>query len=328
MKEKNRLNRKVLYCANKVEAPIPADFTIAEALNYLRHRRIHDRIAYFYVLDHKERLVGVVGTRALILHDPETPIKEVMQTKVICLHKEQTLHEALEILQSHRFLSLPVVDENRVLLGVVDIDLYLEESMDVASSKRRFELFQLIGIYVEEGKTPSVLGRYSRRMPWIFCNMFGGILCAIISHFYELVLSKALLLAMFIPLVLTLSESISMQSMTQSMQLLHTAKSHKRIFFEKFIKELLTVFLIAVSSGVLVGGLSLLWGDGYLPGLAIGFGIMISVTVTASIGFIVPLILHLRSWDPKVAGGPVVLMFADVLTTAIYLSLATLLIIS
>ncbi|MCB1084922.1 MAG: magnesium transporter, partial [Chlamydiia bacterium] len=164
---------------------------------------------------------------------------------------------------------------------------------------------------------------YRSRMPWIFCNMFGGFACAVISRIFEIVLAKVLLLAMFIPLVLTLSESISMQSMTQSMQLIMKGSRRWSYIFSSLVREWQVVALLAVSSGLIVGSVSLLWGEGFGPGLIITFGIMISVYLTATIGSAIPLILHARKWDPRVAAGPVVLMFADVLTTLIYLSLGT-----
>jgi magnesium transporter len=128
---------------------------------------------------------------------------------------------------------------------------------------------------------------------------------------------------MFIPLVLTLSESISMQAMTQSIQLI---RSHPNCFSHVsgyLFREWKIIGLLAVSCGFLVGCVSLFWGDGIKPALTIGFGIMVSVSVSATLGLIVPLILHIRKWDPRVASGPVVLSFADVLTTFVYLTLAT-----
>ena len=268
-----------------------------------------------------EKLVGVVPTRRLLLDEPETPITEIMSTHLISLRGDQTLQEAMEFLETHHLLALPVVDEKNHLLGLIDVGIYLEEKIDVASSRHRSDIFQMIGMYIEEGKKVSPWEGYRSRMPWIFCNMFGGFACAIISRVFEIVLSKVLLLAMFIPLVLTLSESISMQSMTQSMQLL---KRHRRTWkytLGSLIREWQVVALLAVSSGVIVGTVSLLWGDGIGPGFIIMFGIMFSVYITSSIGSAIPLILHARKWDPRVAAGPVVLMFADVLTTLIYLSL-------
>lgn len=301
---------------------VNVSFTIEEAIDYLRNKHIGDKIIYIYVVDDENHLKGVVPVRALLLSDTSLKIADVMITSVVCLRGSQTLEEAIQFLESHRLLALPVVDDDKKLLGVIDVDLYLEESVDVAQSKRRSDIFQMIGVYIEEEKKFNPIRSYSLRMPWIFCNMIGGFACAIISRVYELVLAKVLLLAMFIPLVLTLSESISMQSMTQSLEMTNNSSKIRSIFCRIF-KRSIVVAMIAITSGVIVGAISLFWGDGVWPGITIAAGIMISVYITAMIGSIVPLALHAWRWDPRVASGPVVLMFADVITTTIYLALAT-----
>ena len=81
--------------------------------------------------------------------------------------------------------------------------------------------------------------------------------------------------------------------------------------------------MVALSCGSLVGAVSILWGDGLIASLSIGIGIMISITVSVIFGIMIPIFLHTTRLDPKVASGPVVLMFADVLTTFLYLSLSS-----
>jgi len=322
MSEKD-LNKPLRDFIVPVRTTIHVEHTVEEALRYLRDKHITDEIIYIYVVDEERKLIGVVPTRRLLLTKPQVPIRDLMGTHLISLKGDQTLQEAMEFLETHHLLALPVVDDKNHLLGVIDVGLYLEEKLDVASARRRSDIFQMIGMYVEEGKRPGPWQGYRSRMPWIFCNMFGGFACAIISRVFEVVLSQVLLLAMFIPLVLTLSESISMQSMTQSMQLL---KKHNRRWSYTIgclLREWQVVALIAVTSGIIVGAVSLLWGDGIAPGFVIMFAIMSAVYITSSIGSAVPLILHARKWDPRVAAGPVVLMFADVITTLIYLSLGT-----
>jgi magnesium transporter len=153
--------------------------------------------------------------------------------------------------------------------------------------------------------------------------MIGGVLCAIISRYYALVLGKILILAMFIPLVLTLSESSSMQSVIQSIHYLRGDKKGIRFALFRAFKEWMVVALIAATSGFFVGMISLLWQSGALPSFAIGLGIFISIIVSCTFGIWLPVFLHKIRLDPKVASGPIVLTLADVLTTAIYLSLAT-----
>lgn len=322
MPKRKDLKRLVKDFVMPTKTIIKVDYTIEEAIECLRHRHIDERIIYIYVLDDENRLCGVVPTRTLLFKDPSTKIVDVMHTSIICLYSNQTLQEAMEFLESHKLLALPVVDAEKHFLGVIDVDLYLEESLDIVNSRRLSDIFQMIGIYLEEEKGASLWKSYRARMPWIFCNMFGGIACAIISRVYQLVLGKVLLLAFFIPLVLTLSESISMQSVTQSLEL--TRQKHKmRYLLGKVIRETNIVAFLAATSGVMVGALSLFWGEGLMPALVIGFGIMISVYISSLFGASIPVLLHMKKWDPKVASGPFVLMCADVITTIIYLSLAT-----
>ena len=278
---KNDYTKPLRDFISPVRTAVPVEHNIGEALAFLRGRGITEEIIYIYVVDEDRKLIGVVPTRKLLLNKPDTPIEDVMETSIVCLYGDQSLQEALEFLENHRLLALPVVDENRHLLGVIDVSLYLEEKMDVANARRRGDIFQMMGMYIEEGKKPSAWSGYRSRMPWIFCNMFGGFACAIISRVFEMVLMKMLLLAMFIPLLLTLSESISMQSMTQSMQLLKRQSRHWKYTIQCLRREWHVVAFLAITSGVIVGLISLLWGEGVGPALVISCGIMISVYISA-----------------------------------------------
>ncbi len=322
MKSKGQeLNRSVSQFASKEHASFFMEDTVFEALEKLRREGFPDKIIYFYVVDEQKALKGVVPTRKLLLANPESKIKEIMEESVIHLRESQTLKQALETFAFHKLLALPVVDKEGKLLGVVDVELYMEEAFDVKDSSHRREVFQLLGFTLEE--KASTWRSYKLRMPWLFCNMVGGFACAIISQIHEIVIGKFLVLAMFIPLVLTLSESVSMQSMTQSLQFLRKAQLSIQFALKKIIKEWKTVVFLSLTSGGFVGAISLLWGEGALSSCTIGLGIFVSVLLSSSFGTLIPILLHALRLDPKVASGPVVLMFADVLTTFFYLSLAT-----
>jgi len=321
---RNDLHKKVGDFISPVQTTVKMDHTVEEALQEIRKHRVDEKIFYFYVVDEERHLKGVVSTRSLLLSPAKRRIHEIFDDHIIYISEDHTLREAMELLTSHRLLALPVVDKEERLLGIIDIQLYLEEAVDVAKAKRSStDLFQVLGLSLEEGKTRSTWFSYKSRMPWIFCNMIGGIACAIISRVFELVLLEVILLAMFIPLVLTLSESISMQSMTYSLQIIHRPKISWRRILYRILTEWKMVFLLALTCGGIVGGLSLFWGEGYHPALAIAAGIILSVTISGVVGAAIPLLLHARKLDPKVAAGPVVLMFADVITTTIYLGLST-----
>lgn len=303
---------------------VHTDHTIEQTLDSLRKTKCEGKILYFYVVDSHHKLEGIISARTLLLGDPNALIRDVMETSVFSLEEDQNLEEAMEALSHRRLLALPVVNKNHHLVGMIDVQLYLEENIDIFKSQRQQDIFQLLGMTLEEGLYKSPLAIYAKRMPWIFCNMIGGIACAVVSHAFQLVLGKVLILAMFIPLVLSLSESISMQSMTQSFHILRKQNISLKRIVARMFSEINVAVLMSVTSGVVIGILSLFWNCGVKVSLTIASGIIISVIISAVIGSSIPLLLHIRKLDPKVASGPVVLTLADVITTTIYLLLATL----
>lgn len=310
-----------------VETVIPVESTVEEALAQLRAKHIQQKIIYFYVVDERHKLKGVVSTRQLLLSEPNVRIEELMQDAVIKVRFDQTLQQVMELFSKHSLLALPVIDQEERLLGAIDVQALTNESIDVGDLRSRSDLFQIIGLTLEDGRKIPIIHSYRKRMPWILCNVLSGVICAIISHCYEAVLGKYLLLAFFIPLVLTLSESTSMQSMTQSLLFLRRPRFLWKVAFTRGLREWQLMVWIALSLACLVGGLSLLWEGGVLASFAIGVGIFVGISFSVLFGIGLPVLLHRFKLDPKVASGPVVLMIADMITTAFYLGFATWLLI-
>ncbi len=316
------LEKKVGEYVSEVHTLVYDNQTIEEAIEELRKKDIHDKILYFYVVDDERHLVGIISTRDLLLKSKNTSIKTVMNKNVVTLKSDQSLHEAMKLLETMSLLAIPVLDEKDRFLGIIDIGHYVEESIDVANTKQRLQIFQMLGFVLEEGRKVSPWKSYKSRMPWIFCNMFGGIACAIISAFYQVVLSKMIILAMFFPLILSLSESISMQAMTQNLNVPINKRTLANHPVRSVLRQWKLFSMLAVSCGLVVGIISIFWRDGLHASFVISISIIVSVILTAFVGAIVPVILQSKKLDPKVASGPVVLMSADILTTIIYLTIA------
>jgi len=308
---------------SRIETTVRVNQTIGEALDDLRARRIKQHITYFYVIDEDDRLVGVLSTRRLLLDEPRTAIRDVMDNRVVSIPHTMTLDEALEFFAMYRMLAFPVVDDDGRLLGIVDVQLYAQEIFDLAESHRAGDLYQMVGLTVEQARQPTAIGGYKLRLPWLMCNMAGGVACAVIAALFERTLQEIVLLAMFIPLVLTLSESIAMQSMAMSLHFMHHPGVSWPIIGRRAHVEWRTAAMLGLTCGVLVALASLLWGGGSATAGVFLISIGLAMLVSALLGIAVPVALHLFKLDPKIASGPVVLMSADVLTTSVYLGLAT-----
>lgn len=317
------LSRKAEEFASPVETVLDQSLTVREAMKDLRTRKIKQDIIYFYAVDKEGKLQGVVSTRELLLAGPEDKIKDIMLKKVIKIRGSHSLRDVMELFERHPLLAIPVVDDEDQLIGAIDVQKVTHEPINFLDQRSRMDAFQMIGITLEEKKKIPMFENYRHRVPWLLCNVFSGLVCALISRIFEGVLSKVILLAFFIPLVLTLSESTSMQAMAQSIQFLRRPRFYWKSVRSRALREWQLVFFIAISLGVLVGLLSLLWGDAILASLTIGVGIIIGVTCSSFFAIAVPIFLNRMKLDPKVASGPVVLMLCDIIATAVYLGLAT-----
>jgi magnesium transporter len=301
-----------------------ADHTVGEALQWLRANPPGERILYFYVLDGEGRLEGIVPTRRLILAPDGARISEIMVREVVALPEQATVLEACEFFIQYRFLALPVVSADRRMLGVVDVELYTEELGNLGDTQRRDELFQQIGVRVAGAEQQSPHAAFYRRFPWLGCNLAGGILAAFLSGIFEETLANAVALALFIPVVLNLAESVSSQSVSLTLHLLQGQPPTWKAVPRQLRGELLTGLMLGSACGAIVGLVALVWLR-QAPGqvaLALLGGIAGGVTFSAGLGLAVPLLLRLLHLDPRVAAGPIVLAGADILTILIYLNLA------
>ncbi len=296
--------------------------TVGEALDTLRKRRVPDKILYLYVVDNDDRLAGVLPTRALLLSDLDVPIASITLRRVIKIPHTASVLVACECFLFHRLLAFPVVDDDNHIVGLVDVNLFTDEVFDMAERQSADDVFQLIGVRVAQGKQVTPTQSFRSRFPWLLCNITGGILCAILSGFYDSLLSAVVVLALFIPVVLALAESVSMQSMTLTLQRLHGERTDWKGFGGVMWREFLAALLLGAACGTIVGLAAGLYRGGPLVGLAVGGAVCLSMITACLLGVAVPSIVRAFKGDPRVAAGPMVLSTTDLLTLLFYFNLA------
>src|SRR5947199_9964348 len=121
------LDQPVSGFIRKDFAQLRESMTAREALDAVREKGVGEKIVYFYVVDENERLAGVLPTRRLLTAPVDQPLEQVMIRRVIAIPKTATVLEACELFVLHKFLAFPVVDEDRRIIGVVDVNLFTEE---------------------------------------------------------------------------------------------------------------------------------------------------------------------------------------------------------
>lgn len=324
----DHLSQPVLAVARRDVAILREDFTVQQALDAIRQRGVGEKIVYFYVTDAAERLAGVLPTRQLLTAPLERPLSELMIRRVVAIPHTATVMEACEAFVLHKFLAFPVVDEQRKIVGVVDVGLLTEEAFDIAEVAEREQteaLFESIGFHVAQVRDASPVRAFRFRFPWLLATIGSGTLCALLASAYEMTLAKSIVLTFFLTMVLGLGESVSVQSMTVTIQALRAAQPSLGWYLRAFRREAGTALLLGTGCGVLVGLIVWLWRGAALAGLAIGSSILLALGAACFFGLTVPALLHALKLDPKIAAGPVTLALTDIFTLLFYFSLAALL---
>jgi magnesium transporter len=298
-----------------------ADRTVAEALADLRVQQPQGRIVYFYVTDDQDRLEGVVPTRRLLLSRSDAKVHEIMVTKVVTIDSLADVRTACDLFLKHKFLAFPVMHGER-MVGIVDVELFAEGIDDLERTKQQEDLFQLIGVHLSPSQQVSPWEGFKSRFPWLLCNIAGGILAAILANMFEGLLKNVVALAIFVPVVLALSESVAIQSVTLALVVLHNKSCSLQELMSRVLREAATGALLGLACGTIMAVVALSWLGHAKVALCLLAGISLGVTFSAAFGLAMPLLLRLTGRDPQVASGPIALVIADMFALTIYFSVA------
>src|SRR5437763_10335561 len=319
-----QLNEPVAAHVRRDFTTLYPEWTVTDALEHMRKFPPPGRIIYFYVVDEQMHLHGVVPTRRLLLSPPDTRVADVMIRNVISIPADATVLEACEFFTLHRLLAFPVVDAGRRLVGVIDVELYAEELAETGDEEgpaaaTRDDVFQLIGVRLTRAQQARPLRAFRGRFPWLLCNVAGGSLAAVLAGVYQVELNwKNAVLALFIPVVLALPESVAIQSVTLALDGLRGGPATWADLFRRLRYEGATGLLLGAATGLLVAGIAAIWQGIPLLFWIVAGGIGIGVTGAALAGLAVPYVLRLSHRDPQVAAGPIALAAADVVTLLAY----------
>ena len=315
-----QLHEPILPLARPPQLVLHPVLTINEALGRIRASANASAIQYLYVVDEDNRLVGVVPTRKILAAEPEHTVRDVMIDDVVAIPDWATVLIASEYFATRRLLAFPVVNGKGQLLGVVDVGLFTNDVIDLA--KQTYDdIFQLIGVHGTAQR--STLMAFRDRFPWLLANIVGGLIAAFIASRFEHLLQEVVVLALFIPIVLALGESVSMQALTLTLQNLTDGPIVWKRLFAALWKEFKTAGLLGLGCGAVVGLVVLVWRGQPAVAATIFLAITLSMIIACLLGVLFPTVLHATRADPRIAAGPVVLASADVATLIFYFSLGT-----
>lgn len=322
--EPNRLKENILKYMRTDFPRLNDTLTVEMALRVIRSEGIGERIVYFYVLDHDEKLIGIVPTRRLLTSMPNVCISDLMVEDIITVSPQATVLDVCELFVKHKLLAFPVLDDDGHMVGVIDAGLFTEDELTFAHRHNFDDIFQLIGFGISQIKGKSAFGIFRYRFPWLLATLASGVTCAVLTGLYEATLAQTLVLAFFMTLVLALGESVSIQSMTVALQNLHFTPPSLANYFSWLKREISATILLGLTCAAIVGTIAFLWRGESLPALVISTTICLSVVAAGVIGMSIPTLLHAINEESKIASGPLTLAAADIITILLYFNAALL----
>jgi len=296
------------------------EFTIEETIKHFRTASLEkvSKPSYIYVIDLSGHLVGVVQMRDLLSHAPGVHVRDIMLKNVVKVPAEMDQEEAVRYFIRHKFLALPVINNEQRLVGIVTAD----EMVDIAELEAEDDIAKIVGTGVDEITSRSIPRIVRLRLPWLAVSIFSGLTCAFILGWFEHDMKSVIALALFIPIVLGLSESTGMQSATivvRNMALGRAALKDVRWLLQK---EMIVGVVVGLVCGMFVGGAASLWQANVNLGAVLAVSMSVSIILSGVIGSCLPFLFRFVKIDPALSSGPIVLATCDIITLLIYFKVA------
>jgi magnesium transporter len=312
-------------------ARVRPDMTADEAISYL-HKQARERVEtiyYVYVLDTQQRLVGVVSFRQLFEAPGGTKVRNLMQTEVVTVSEQMDQEDVGLLFAKHSLLAIPVVDVDGHMKGVVTVD----DIVDVVQEEATEDIQKIGGMEaLDEPYLDIGLFRMIRkRAGWLSALFISETLTATAMGYYEHEIARAVVLALFIPLIISSGGNSGSQASTLVARAMALGEVRLRDWWRVMRRE----FAAGLALGSILGMIGLLrillW-----PTRATIYGehyVLIAITVACSLvgvvlwgtisGSMLPLILRRLGFDPASASAPFVATLVDVTGLVIYFTVAS-----
>lgn len=297
-----------------------ADSTVKEArarIRALRQKRVYD----IFLVDSGSRLVGSVSLQDMVLERPHRRLIDLMNGAPISVHALATREEVVELLNQRRLASLPVVDLDQRLLGVIRHDALVAAAQEEAS----VDIQTMVGVSKEERALSTTTFAVRKRLPWLQINLATAFLAASVVGLFEDTIARFTALAVLLPVVAGQSGNTGAQALAVTMRGLALREIRLHHWMRVSIKEVNVAAIngIAVALTTSVG--VYFWSQSFGLSLVIGISMIISMIAAGLSGAVIPMILTALGQDPAQSSSIVLTTVTDVVGFFSFLGIATLL---
>lgn len=296
------------------------DVTLEVVLRYLRRlQELPDHTDQIFVVDRQEKLQGTLSLTKLLISEPETEVRDVMDTDFLTLNPLDSDSDAASVFERYDLVSAPVMDDKGRLIGritVADVvDVIQEDSQEQALSRAGLQ---------EEDIFAPIFTAIKNRAPWLLFNLCTATIASFIASRFETTVSRIVILAFLMPIVAGIGGNSGNQTMTLIIRALAVGRITEDNIGSLIKKELQVTLLVGICGGAVSALFAWILSSSIQIAIVTVVAMICNMLVGASIGVLVPMLRTHFGKDPAIGSSVILTFVTDSLGFFIFLSLATL----
>lgn len=307
---------------------IQQGLSVRQAMSELvRQAGVHDNIMTLYVVDEANKLMGAIDLKDLITARENDALEDIIIRSYPHVTDHEKVDDCLELLVDYAEDSIPVVDADKNLLGVITS----EDMVEIVDNEMGEDYAKLAGLTAEEDLSESTVQSMKKRLPWLLILLFLGMLVSSVVGIFEGVVAALPIVICFQSLVLGMAGNVGTQSLAVTIRVLMDENVGGKEMIKLVLKEMKIGLFNGAFSGCIAFALLGVYihiskGSGWLAAFSVsgcvGAALVVAMLVSSFVGTIIPLIFHKIKIDPAVASGPLITTANDLVAVITYYGLA------
>lgn len=294
-------------------------WTLGQVVNHLeKYTDLPDNFYEVYLVDDNNVPKGSIALNKILRYPRRTHVADVMEKEIIVVPVTMEKETVADFFRHYGLFSVPVVEEDGQIVGMITIDDIVELIDEEAGS----EILKMGGVS-EENYHGTITQTCISRLHWLFVTCINSLIATtVISHF-EPALEKIVLLAFLMPIVASMGGNVGMQVVTVTVRALSTHHMKAGQVLSTLWRELSVAFIIGVALAVSLSIIVVFWFGNWHIALILAAALLMNVLWAGFAGTLVPYVLHRLHMDPAISAGPLLTTTTDVLGFSLFLGLAT-----
>ncbi|MDI3548227.1 MAG: magnesium transporter [Halanaerobiales bacterium] len=302
---------------------LKAGMTVGEALKHVRKTAPDKETIYTcYVIDSTRILEGIISLKSLVLADPQKKVKDVMKTNFISVNTYSDQEEVAALFKKYDLLSVPVVDQENRLVGIITID----DIVDVIDEENTEDFHKMAAIQPSDELylSASIFSLARKRIQWLLILMVSATISGYIIRKYEAVLQSMVVLAAFMPMLMDTGGNAGSQSSTLVIRGLALGEIKLKDFLKVIWKEIRVSLLVGTALG-LINFIRILYieSSSIQVALTVSITLVVTIVVAKVLGGILPLIAKSLKIDPAIMASPLITTIVDAAALITYFRTAS-----